>query len=512
MLVTWDGNSTYTSLVGGVSTNNVEAASTADDSDTFAQAWPVGDRTLVYSSASLVSTIQSWLNNPTSNFGWMFTGSGPAVGGADIMSSENGTTAERPSLSITYTVNAPPTLSATSNNPTFTESGTYNLQAPAVNPFSSTSIGGLSTGQNISSLTFSVGGLQDGSNETIWVDGTQVSIGANSSGSTSTNGMGYSVTYASGTATVVLSKAGGVSGTTMQGIVNGLQYQNTNVDNPTAGNRVFTLTQIKDNGGTVNGGQDTTTLNLVSTVSVVATNDAPVFTSDGGGASASVSVAETLTAVTTASAFDPEGASVSYSVSGADAALFDINASTGVLSFKVAPDFESPQDADGNNVYQVVVSASDGSVSRNQNLSVTVLDMPTTLVVDTTADTNDTGLGGSFNVEQLNASKGADGKVSLREAIIAANNTAGHLQHHGGNRCIRRIHDHVELDAADHLGRDLPQRRHADRLHHAAPDRARWQWWLGQWLDLELDGRWQHRPRLRHPGLRGGRHPHRPGL
>ena len=43
-------------------------------------------------------------------------------------------------------------------------------------------------------------------------------------------------------------------------IINGITYQDTNLDNPTAGNRVFTLTQVQDNGGTANGGSDTTTL------------------------------------------------------------------------------------------------------------------------------------------------------------------------------------------------------------------------------------------------------------
>jgi trimeric autotransporter adhesin len=51
-------------------------------------------------------------------------------------------------------------------------------------------------------------------------------------------------------------------------------------------------------------------------------------------------------------------------------------------------------------------------------------DIVNLIVVDTTADTNDTGLGSSFTVSQLMGSKGTDGRVSLREALIAANNTA----------------------------------------------------------------------------------------
>ncbi|NCY25001.1 MAG: hypothetical protein EBX37_09075, partial [Alphaproteobacteria bacterium] len=48
---------------------------------------------------------------------------------------------------------------------------------------------------------------------------------------------------------------------------------------------------------------------------------------------------------------------------GTDAALFNINASTGVVSFKAPPDFEAPADQGGNNVYDITLTASDGSLS-----------------------------------------------------------------------------------------------------------------------------------------------------
>ena len=45
-----------------------------------------------------------------------------------------------------------------------------------------------------------------------------------------------------------------------------------------AGNRVVTLTQISDSGGTANGGTNTTALAIGSTVAVSAVNDAPTLT------------------------------------------------------------------------------------------------------------------------------------------------------------------------------------------------------------------------------------------
>ena len=45
---------------------------------------------------------------------------------------------------------------------------------------------------------------------------------------------------------------------------------------------------------------------------------------------------------------------------GADDALFEIDATTGALSFKAAPDFETPGSAAGTNTYAVEVEVSDG--------------------------------------------------------------------------------------------------------------------------------------------------------
>ncbi len=78
-------------------------------------------------------------------------------------------------------------------------------------------------------------------------------------------------------------------------------------------------------------------------MTVTDVNDlAPVITSNGGGASASLNVAENATAVTTVTATDVDGPSLTYSIAGgSDAAMFTINASTGALSFVAAPDYES---------------------------------------------------------------------------------------------------------------------------------------------------------------------------
>src|SRR4029079_14295546 len=91
---------------------------------------------------------------------------------------------------------------------------------------------------------------------------------------------------------------------------------------------------------------------------------------------AAVSVVENTAAVTTVAATDANaGTTLTYSIAGGDdARLFTINAGTGALSFITAPDFETPADAYGNNVYDVIVRASDGSLVDTQAISVTVTD------------------------------------------------------------------------------------------------------------------------------------------
>lgn len=113
------------------------------------------------------------------------------------------------------------------------------------------------------------------------------------------------------------------------------------------------------------------------TIPVSLLNHPPVITSDGGGDTAALTIAENLTSVTTVVASDSDaGQTVTYAITGgADAALFTIDSSTGALSFVAPPDYENPTDADGNNIYNIIVRASDGNGGVDtQVISVTVSD------------------------------------------------------------------------------------------------------------------------------------------
>ena len=121
----------------------------------------------------------------------------------------------------------------------------------------------------------------------------------------------------------------------------------------------------------VSDGSLTDTQDIAVTVTNV--NEAPVITS-GAGDTASVNVAENGTAVTMVTSTDVDaGATATYSIiGGADAAKFTIDASTGALSFASAPNYESPTDSGANNVYDVQVQVSDGSLTDTQDIAVTV--------------------------------------------------------------------------------------------------------------------------------------------
>ena len=107
------------------------------------------------------------------------------------------------------------------------------------------------------------------------------------------------------------------------------------------------------------------------------TNSAPNILDPGA-----LSILEGATSVTTLSATDADSDSLTFSIiSSDDQSLFTIT-SAGVLSFTAPPDFEMPSNANADNVYLLSVQVSDGALSDNQSLTVTVTDAFEGRVVD----------------------------------------------------------------------------------------------------------------------------------
>ena len=114
------------------------------------------------------------------------------------------------------------------------------------------------------------------------------------------------------------------------------------------------------------------------------TNNPPSITNTN----MSLSVVENQTTAFTVDATDPNGDTLSYSLSGDDASLLSIS-NQGVVTFNTAPDFENPSDSDTNNVYKITVTVSDGSLNANANFEITVTN-------DTSDDPTSTEYDGTY--------------------------------------------------------------------------------------------------------------------
>jgi hypothetical protein len=97
------------------------------------------------------------------------------------------------------------------------------------------------------------------------------------------------------------------------------------------------------------------------------TNGAPTITNTVFN----ISVQENQTSAFTISASDPDGDSLTYSLSGTDSALFSVS-SSGVVTFNTAPDYENPSDSNSDNVYGVTATVSDGSLTDSESFMITV--------------------------------------------------------------------------------------------------------------------------------------------
>ena len=128
------------------------------------------------------------------------------------------------------------------------------------------------------------------------------------------------------------------------------------------------------------GYSDTQTLRInVKNVAEVDFN--PSIVSNGGGSSAHVEVSENSTFVTDVQTVDnistEANGRLSYFIEGGvDKSFFNIDKSTGEVSFNFAPDFENPLDSDGDNTYEVGVKVVDGAgFTDTQLLRVKVKDV-----------------------------------------------------------------------------------------------------------------------------------------
>jgi hypothetical protein len=184
------------------------------------------------------------------------------------------------------------------------------------------------------------------------------------------------------------------------------------------GNNASVAAYSKNNGANtlnesgINSGHGSVTFTLIAQDTT-----APTFTS-----SSSFSAAENIaTSATAATIKVSESATVTISA-GSDAALFNIIISdsvTAFIRFKTSPNFETPTDVGGNNVYEITLTATDSAANAGtQSITITVTD-----VVDTSAF-NSLALGGAATFRQvvtITANVSVASKVTFRarNVIIA---------------------------------------------------------------------------------------------
>ena len=112
------------------------------------------------------------------------------------------------------------------------------------------------------------------------------------------------------------------------------------------------------------------------TLNVNDINDTPVITSGS-----QISINENQTSIITVTAQDEDGDSLTFSISGDDAASMNINSSSGVLELNSPADFETKSS------YSVSVLVTDGQASKSNNLSITIIDVNESNPTFTSSDT-----------------------------------------------------------------------------------------------------------------------------
>ena len=142
-------------------------------------------------------------------------------------------------------------------------------------------------------------------------------------------------------------------------------------------NSYTVIVTVHDGKDAAGGASSTVDAEITVTINLTNVNEDPVLTSPP----TTLSKPENSTDVHAYAATDPDAGTVfSWSLSGADAGDFSISTS-GVLTFRVPPDFENPTDSmdhGGFNVYVVTVKATDNGtppLKDQHTLRVTVTDV-----------------------------------------------------------------------------------------------------------------------------------------
>ena len=110
------------------------------------------------------------------------------------------------------------------------------------------------------------------------------------------------------------------------------------------------------------------------TITIIDVDDPVTFTS-----AADISLNENISTVITVVAVSDTNRTITYTIDATnDVDLFSIGPTSGVLSFKIPPDYENPTDTGGDNTYNLIVTAADDASPANeakQTITIVISDI-----------------------------------------------------------------------------------------------------------------------------------------
>ena len=204
--------------------------------------------------------------------GWTYrTSSADAVRVSLAVSVSDGEkTSDAVTLDFTMHANQAPNITADpADNKTFDTAGDeFSL-------FNKVVVNAGDSDQALKSVTFTVTGDNLTSCEYLSIGGVKIALDKNAI-VTAASGAVFTYTVSDGRGTLVMSNLAVLGTTEVATLLAGAKYGNTS-DSAMTGVRTFAVTSVTDNGGTVNGGKDTATVDAVSVTVDIAVNNAPVI-------------------------------------------------------------------------------------------------------------------------------------------------------------------------------------------------------------------------------------------
>ncbi|MGB2221027.1 MAG: cadherin-like domain-containing protein [Neptunomonas phycophila] len=318
-------------------------------------------------------------------------------------------------------INDAPVVSLTPRNPVFGEGDS------PVALFADVSVDLVESFDTVAAFTFSLTNVVDIGSEKLSFSGYDIILTGGTAGSIASADFSYAynVSLVGGTATINFT-ASGVSGSELADALNGLTYENTS-SGQTDATKVFTFESLQDSGGTSNGGTDTITPSIVSTITQNSVNSAPtssgpvVLNNTEEDNSLEISRADLAQNTT-----DPEGTLLDVrdlTISIGGGSLLDNG--NGTWSYTPATDYNGPVELS----YTVSDGANDISTSASFEVTA-VNDKPESTVVVLSPIVEDSGAR-TINQEQLLVNTTDVDSAAFTASALTITSGSGNLNDNG---------------------------------------------------------------------------------